>query len=391
MQLRIKPLLGIIFLVGVQFVALRFLFTPTISPPTSDDPHADSDVLPEFLAFKAIEHEAYNNDIEELQKMLDAAHAKLVRETEESTKWQLEQEVKLKQEREENEKERVEFHRMLEEATEKKHKQERERKEKLLLLNKIREYSFTDDEWDMQLQMNIKPSEWSARHVLEWARRTLKLDSEDLLSLSKMQLSGSDLVKMSKKDFITSNPSAPLPLGTATLITEEVALLMSESSGVGDKNKGGNKEEKGEKRKRVIAIVGAGFGGIATAREVVEGGHTPIIIEESHKPGGIWIYDPSPEATSGYASLSAQGSASDVNFRNYLIPSTFTGRLTIQQMGMHIKGFWDKFGLEKYAVFNTHVVKIESLLPQPVAIPPNWLLPVTDKKTLSSTLDKKGN
>jgi len=215
--------------------------------------------------------------------------------------------------------------------------------------------ALSDAEWE-SLRKNV--TGWQPNVVSEWARRVCGLDDEEVSRVFKLKLCGPDLLKQTKEDFLL----AGFPLGPATKLYDAVLVLLKNVDFI--------------KRSPTIAIVGAGFSGIATAREVAENGGTPILIEEAKKPGGIWIYDDHPKTVSGYNSLFAQGAASDVNFRGWVIPPDAPRMLSIHQISDHINSFWDNFGLSKYVVYNTHVMDVEPLWDKKKELPANWMDPL---------------
>ncbi len=54
-----------------------------------------------------------------------------------------------------------------------------------------------------------------------------------------------------------------------------------------------------------VAVIGAGAAGLATARELLEGGHQPVVFERSDHVGGVWVYEHrvGPASGSMYANL----------------------------------------------------------------------------------------
>eukprot|EP01127_Copromyxa_protea_P022811 TRINITY_DN8374_c0_g2_i2.p1 TRINITY_DN8374_c0_g2~~TRINITY_DN8374_c0_g2_i2.p1 ORF type:complete len:627 (-),score=125.50 TRINITY_DN8374_c0_g2_i2:58-1851(-) len=179
---------------------------------------------------------------------------------------------------------------------------------------------------------------------------------------------------------------------TSSLIYSLSATPSSQFALKNNKNKNKNKN-KNTKRSPKIAIVGAGYSGIAVAREIAENGGTPILIEESYKPGGIWIYDDDPNTVSGYHSLFAQGAAADANLRGWVIPYDAPRALSIHQISSHLKGFWDHFGISKYVVYNTHVTDVVPLWGNK-KIGNNWMLPMlvnTERETERESEDGSVN
>lgn len=54
-----------------------------------------------------------------------------------------------------------------------------------------------------------------------------------------------------------------------------------------------------------VAVIGAGAAGLVTARELRREGLTPVVLEQTGRPGGTWVYDARSEGVHGslYASL----------------------------------------------------------------------------------------
>lgn len=91
--------------------------------------------------------------------------------------------------------------------------------------------------------------------MIEWARRVCDLDRHELARMLKMKLTGTDLLKQTKSDFLL----AGFPLGPATKLSESVNNLLRDLGLLAL-----TKVETNRPRKRSpkIAVIGSGFSGI---------------------------------------------------------------------------------------------------------------------------------
>jgi hypothetical protein len=110
--------------------------------------------------------------------------------------------------------------------------------------------TMSDSEWE---ESRDKVLNWAPNVVTEWARRVCGLDAEELSRILKMKLNGVDLLKQTKSDFVM----AGFPLGPATKLSESVHQLLIQ---LGLANT--SEVVKKKKRSPVIAVIGAGYSGI---------------------------------------------------------------------------------------------------------------------------------
>lgn len=112
----------------------------------------------------------------------------------------------------------------------------------------------SDSEWE---KARNDVMSWSPEIVTEWARRVCGLDHEEMGRMLKMKLTGPQLLKQMKSDFLM----AGFPLGPSTKLAEAVQSLLKDLGLIE-----GPETPKPIKNKRSpkIAVIGAGFSGIGS-------------------------------------------------------------------------------------------------------------------------------
>ncbi|KAJ9706848.1 hypothetical protein PVL29_002021 [Vitis rotundifolia] len=124
-----------------------------------------------------------------------------------------------------------------------------------------------------------------------------------------------------------------------------------------------------------VAIIGAGAGGLVSARELRREGHQVVVFERQAQLGGTWVYNPGVEAdplgsdpsraivhSSLYASLRTNLPREAMGFRAYPFVSTgqphrdsrrFPGH---QEVLLYLNDYATEFGLTELVRFETEVV-----------------------------------
>ena len=62
-------------------------------------------------------------------------------------------------------------------------------------------------------------------------------------------------------------------------------------------------------------VIGAGAAGLVAARELLREGHTPTVLEQGARPGGVWVYTDNVEE-GGSAPVAAGGPVHSSMYRN---------------------------------------------------------------------------
>ncbi|KAI4323516.1 hypothetical protein L6164_023114 [Bauhinia variegata] len=127
-----------------------------------------------------------------------------------------------------------------------------------------------------------------------------------------------------------------------------------------------------------VAVIGAGVSGLSAARELQREGHQVVVLEKSHRIGGIWVYDQKTESdplsidpnreivhTSLYRSLRTNAPRQIMDFLDYPFSKEETGDQRTFPGHEEVLRFLDKFakefGLHSLIRFNTEVVRVEQV------------------------------
>ncbi|XP_024992981.1 flavin-containing monooxygenase FMO GS-OX5-like [Cynara cardunculus var. scolymus] len=129
-----------------------------------------------------------------------------------------------------------------------------------------------------------------------------------------------------------------------------------------------------------VAVVGAGLSGLIVARELQRESHEVVVLEKSHRLGGVWVYDPRIESdllgfdpdreivhATIYKSLRTNSPRQIMGFSDYAFqgkeygdPRMFPGH---QELLRYLEDFAETFGVTKLIRFNSEVIRVESLSP----------------------------
>lgn len=130
-------------------------------------------------------------------------------------------------------------------------------------------------------------------------------------------------------------------------------------------------------RLRRVAVIGAGAGGLAAARELRREGHSVVVFERETNLGGTWVYDPRTESDplgsdptrkivhgSLYASLRTNLPREVMGFRDYpFVSSTRPGRDPRRYPGHrevmeYLNDYASEFGLSELVRLETEVLEV---------------------------------
>ena len=95
-----------------------------------------------------------------------------------------------------------------------------------------------------------------------------------------------------------------------------------------------------------VAVIGAGAGGLVTARELLRVGLTPVVLEAGEEVGGTWVYDERPgQHGAMYASLRTNLPADVMGFTDVPFEATRTFPSHAEVLG-YLQRFWADSGLD---------------------------------------------
>ena len=100
-----------------------------------------------------------------------------------------------------------------------------------------------------------------------------------------------------------------------------------------------------------IAIVGAGFGGLSSAKVLTEFGHSVTVFEKESEVGGVWT------SSRRYPGLGTQNVRSTYALSDYPYPKGTPEWPSGEQVQSYMAGYVKKFDLDKCIQLNTTVDK----------------------------------
>lgn len=102
-----------------------------------------------------------------------------------------------------------------------------------------------------------------------------------------------------------------------------------------------------------IAVIGAGFAGLAAGKVLTELGHDVTIFEKAPDVGGVW------SATRRYTGLRTQNNKDSYAFSDLRMPRDFPEWPTGEQVQHYLEKYVDTFGLRPSLRLSTEVVRAE--------------------------------
>ncbi len=109
-----------------------------------------------------------------------------------------------------------------------------------------------------------------------------------------------------------------------------------------------------------VAVIGAGFSGVAAAKCLLEAGITPVVFEAREAIGGVWRFDDTqPDGDSAaYRGLHTNTPQRSTAFADFPFPAgtpEFPPRATVVQ---YLNDYADRFGVRAHICFNTSVTHV---------------------------------
>jgi len=102
-----------------------------------------------------------------------------------------------------------------------------------------------------------------------------------------------------------------------------------------------------------IAIIGAGFAGLSTAKILRQFDHDVTIFEKAPDVGGVW------SRTRRYPGLKTQNNKGTYYLSDYPMPAHYPEWPSGEQVQAYLEGYVEHFGLQKHLYLNTEVVAAE--------------------------------
>jgi hypothetical protein len=125
-----------------------------------------------------------------------------------------------------------------------------------------------------------------------------------------------------------------------------------------------------------VCVIGAGPCGLATGKNLLQAGIGQVVIyEKGAKPGGTWVYSPSPGHSSVYSSARTISSKRLSQFPDFPFPSTYPAYPSREQVAEYFQRYADHFRVTEHICFGTEVVSAERTHPS------GWRVELSNGKT----------
>lgn len=118
-----------------------------------------------------------------------------------------------------------------------------------------------------------------------------------------------------------------------------------------------------------IAIIGAGFAGLSSAKVLTQFGHDVMVFEKAPDVGGVW------SATRRYPGLCTQNNKGTYRFTDFPMPASYPEWPSGQQVQQYLADYARHFGLDNIVRLETEVVSAEPRDDE------GWSLVVRDLRT----------
>lgn len=111
---------------------------------------------------------------------------------------------------------------------------------------------------------------------------------------------------------------------------------------------------------KVVLVIGAGASGLASIKECLDEGLTPVCFEADTDIGGLWRFQPKESHSSVYRSTVINTSKEMMSFSDFRIPDHYPPYMHHTQIIEYFRMYAKHFNLEKYIQFETKVQEVRS-------------------------------
>jgi cation diffusion facilitator CzcD-associated flavoprotein CzcO len=99
-----------------------------------------------------------------------------------------------------------------------------------------------------------------------------------------------------------------------------------------------------------IAIIGAGFAGLSSAKVLKQFGHEVTVFEKTPDVGGVW------SASRRYPGVTTQNNKGTYHLSDYPMPASYPEFPSGEQVQAYLEGYADRFGVTPHLRLNTEVL-----------------------------------
>lgn len=112
-------------------------------------------------------------------------------------------------------------------------------------------------------------------------------------------------------------------------------------------------------QKRHFAIIGAGVGGLCTARHLLAAGIDVTIFEAGSAVGGLWVYDNDSGRSPAYRSLRINSEANVTSFLDFPFREGVPLYPGHEEMAKYLRDYADRFDVYRHVRFKSSVASVE--------------------------------
>lgn len=126
-----------------------------------------------------------------------------------------------------------------------------------------------------------------------------------------------------------------------------------------------------------VAVIGAGAGGTAAAKYMLEAGFDVTVLEAGSHIGGLWVYENDNDRSQAYKHLSIISSRRFTRFTDFDFDDSTPRFPTHWDMARYLDGYAAYFGVKERIRFRSRVTKVEPLF-VPGTERPRWRVETQD-------------
>ncbi len=130
-------------------------------------------------------------------------------------------------------------------------------------------------------------------------------------------------------------------------------------------------------REKRVAVIGAGAGGVAAAKYMIEAGFDVTVFEAGSHVGGLWVYENDNQRSQAYKHLSIISSRRFTRFSDFDFDERTPRFPTHWDMARYLDSYAQHFGVKARTRFRSRVTSVEPLF-KPGNESPRWRLKASD-------------
>jgi len=109
-----------------------------------------------------------------------------------------------------------------------------------------------------------------------------------------------------------------------------------------------------------VIVIGAGIAGVATAKNLLQDGHSVLVIEGTDHVGGLWQFTEDGYGVTSFTHINV--SKHNYCFSDYPFPEDTPDFPSHAQMSKYINDYVDHFKVRDHILFKTRVTKLQKVV-----------------------------